>query len=418
MNSLTHKTTISVLAVALTACGDDDPQSPGPNGPDAGSRDATAPVDGGGPTDAGMPALSRYAMMIRIRQPDGTTNATYLKTVETLDPDTTLTTEGAREFTAQLRFSRYRSSVFIENVRLPTLARFDYDPSTGMLAEGPPAISFMPRGLSSVRTIFLRPDKAYALDGSATTIAIFDPTALELRPGTIDISSARPMGLDLDLVQTVTRGNRTFMTLAFADLSNPANPRIEPAIIVAVIDNENDRLLNILRDERCGHASGIVLAETGDIYVHGDNGYNVIDRTKRSCILRIPSGSETFDDYVWRPAMALGGRESSRLHGAGGTRAVVYALYPERVDPANPLSIVLDPVRRPWIVDMDTQTATVVDGTPFTRTGIEYEVDGALWIGLSEGFTSTDLYSIDADTGTARLEATSEGQVFSVTRFP
>lgn len=408
---------LSLLA-ALLACGDGGPDS----GADAGSGTLDMSVgdtgdrDAGDP-DSGVPPMSRYVMMIRIRQPDGTTNATYLETRENLDPDQVVTTENAREFPQQLRFKRYRQSVFVEDVRAPTLTRFDYDPATGSMVEGR-TITFLPRNLSSVRSQFFRADKAYALDGSGTTVAIFDPTEMVLRPGTIDISSAKPDGLDLDLLTVATRGNRTFLAMAFSDVANPAQPRIEPAIIVAVLDNENDRLLTVLRDERCGHASGMVVADSGDIYVHGDNGFNVIDMTKRSCIIRIPAGEERFDDYLWQPAEALGGRESSRLQPVDDTLAVTYALYPEQLDPMNPLSIVFDPVRRAWLVDLSEQSATPIEGMPFTRVGIPYEVDGAFWMGLTESFESTDIYALDPASSTATLVGRSEGQVFSVTRFP
>ena len=415
-----HLVLALVLALgAPLACGDDpedDAVDAGMPRPDAAGPLDAGPPDGGAP-DSAVPVMERYALMIRIRQPDGTTNATYLETRPTLSPTETITTRDAREFTAQLRFRRFGDALFLEDVRQPTLVRLDYDPATGDFVESP-ILSFQPRGLTSVRSHFLSATKAYAVDGTGSTIAIFDPASMVLRPGTIDISGERPAGFSIDLLLVVTRGNRTFVSLAYSDLSNPAMPAIERAIIVAVIDNENDQLLTYLRDERCGNASGMVLTPSGDIYIHGDNGFNLIDMTRSACIVRIPAGQETFDDYVWRPAADMEGRESSRLQAAGGTLAVTYALHPERLDLQNPLSIVLDPVRRPWVLDLEARTATVVANAPFTKTGIPYEVNDELWLGLSESFDATDLYRVDPANASATLEARSEGQVFSLTRLP
>ncbi len=415
------KTSIQCALLAgfvFAACGDDsigDQADAAISGADAGARDGGAPD--GGSADLGVEVARRYALMIRIRQPDGTTNATYLETRQNLDPSELITTRNAREFAAQLRFARFEDAIFLEDVRQPTLARLDYERSTGTFTEGP-VLSFQPRGLTSVRAHFLSATKGYAIDGAGSTIANFDPAAMELRPGTIDISAQRPQGSEIDLLLVVTRGNRTFVSLAYTNLDNPVMPTIEPAIIVAVIDNQTDALIAYRRDERCGHASGMVLTPTGDIYIHGDNGFNVIDMSRRARIVRIPAGQETFDDYFWQPAEALGGRESSRLTHAGGARAVTFALYPERLNLQNPLSVVLDPVRRPWLVDLEAQTATELSDVPFTKTGIPYLVDGSLWLGLSQSFDATDIYSVDPVTAAATLEAQSEGQVFSVTRLP
>ncbi|MEO1233974.1 MAG: hypothetical protein AAFZ18_34280, partial [Myxococcota bacterium] len=59
----------------------------------------------------------------------------------------------------------------------------------------------------------------------------------------------------------------------------PLAPSIDPAVSVVVIDNETDTVLTTLRDERCRHASGAMLTDNGDLYVLGDNGFNVIDPT-------------------------------------------------------------------------------------------------------------------------------------------
>lgn len=243
----------------------------------------------------------------------------------------------------------------------------------------------------------------------------FDPTEMTLNQETIDLSNMQPEGLTPDTGRLETRGNRTFYGLSFNNVRTSTAPRIDGEIIVAVIDNENDELIDIIRDDRCGHMSGVAQTDNGDIYFLGDNGYNVL-AAGTTCIVRIPADSEDFDDYLWEPASALGNQESNGLMALTNNKALVFALDRTRLDPTNPLSIIQDPVRKPWVIDLEAQTAVETDA-PYTRAAQIYDVPGRRYFGLADSFDATAVYSFDEDTGEATLVTRTEGQLFNLVRF-
>ncbi|MEO1233975.1 MAG: hypothetical protein AAFZ18_34285 [Myxococcota bacterium] len=162
-----------------------------------------------------------------------------------------------------------------------------------------------------------------------------------------------------------------------------------------------------------------MLTDNGDLYVLGDNGFNVIDPTATTCIIRIPSTSDTFDDYLWNPRVELGNREATNLVSISGTKALTNVLYPEQIDPTNPISVVVDPVRRPWVVDLQARTATVVPNISFSIQPIPADVGDEVWFTFrTPDFSSTRAYTINPTTGEATLQMQTEGQTFTITRFP
>jgi len=216
-------------------------------------------------------------------------------------------------------------------------------------------------------------------------------------------------------VQTYQVGSLLYVIVAFADLADITMPRIDPGITVYVVDTETDTVEDVIVDDRCNHASGAAQTDNGDIYILGDNGFNVILPNSEACIVRIRAGEREFDsDYLFTPSEVLGGRQTNDLVPIGGNLALTFPLYPEQLDPENRASILLDPVRKPWRLDLVNQTATEIEGAPFTKGTPLYGIEGELWIGTSDDFTETAVYAIDAQAATAELQFRTEGQLISL----
>lgn len=141
-------------------CGDDEGSTPAPIDQDNGTGNDDDDV--GNVSDP----LSRFATLIRLRQPDGTVEGTYLETHEELDPTETITTGNARELIPGFRLRRYQNFAYLEEFGSPSVTQLAYDPATGELAEDGLELSFSSRGMRNVLVSFFSPNKAYGVDRS------------------------------------------------------------------------------------------------------------------------------------------------------------------------------------------------------------------------------------------------------------
>lgn len=151
----------------------------------------------------------------------------------------------------------------------------------------------------------------------------------------------------------------------------------------------------------------------------GDNGYNILRPEETTCIARIASGTATFDaDYLFEPNVALGGREASELYALRGNTALTYALYAEELDLDNPTSVVLDPVRKPWEIDLAAKTAREFSGIPLTKIEPIFRTSQGTFLGTTQDFEATTIFSLDTTNASAVTAFTSEGNLQYLIELP
>lgn len=391
--------TLAMLAgLSTLACGDDD--------------------DGNEP---GTSFDRLIGLGIRLRLPDGTTTASYIRPFASLDGVTQVQVDDqAREFIGQRRFRKLSGGLIVEHAEQPSITRLEFDPNVGFV-DGPPPLSLS--GLAFTRagvSIQIGERKAYNVSFDTLQVAIYDPVDMRLlTPDPIDLSAQLKAGFVTNGISTAQFGSLLYLGIAFANLSNPLAPTVADNITVLILDTSTDTFVTAIENDGCHHANGMAQTDNGDIYVLGDNGFNAIRPTATACIVRIPAGSTDFDpDYLFQPNAALGMRETSDLQSLTGNLALTYPLYPEQINPADPTSVAFDPVRRPWVIDLQAQTAQEISGLPFTRGTTRLSLDGQPLINVSSDFESTALYSIDANAASATLVLESEGQLLSIVEFP
>lgn len=407
----------AALAVSsLTACGDDDENNSGNNdgGNDTGGEDDGGDDDGG---DDNANLIERlFAMGIRLRLPDGTTTATYLKTYESLQGVSSVTVDTtATELEGQRRFTKINGGILVESVDQPSIQRYDFDTSRGLVAGA--TMSLAGRGFTQAGFTFVVNDtKAYNVSYTDLASAVFNPqTMLLATEQTLDLASVRKTGFVPNAIHMEANGDRLFIAVAFW---NPEAFSVAENLTVAVVNTTTNTLETVIEDTRCRHAAGLAKTENGDIYVLGDNGYNILGPDETTCIARIASGTDTFDaEYLFEPNVALGGREASELYALRGNTALTYALYFEALGP-DPTSVVLDPVRKPWAIDLAAKTAREFAGIPLTKIEPIFRTSQETFLGTSQTFEATTIFSLDTTNASAVTAFTSEGNLQYLIELP
>src|SRR5690606_18552184 len=162
----------------------------------------------------------------------------------------------------------------VENNEEPRITRGEFDPNEGFV-EGP-SISFATLGFSATGlTHEISANKAYNVSYADLKVAIFDPTEMVLlQPTALDLSAHLKEGFAVNELKIEQRGNHVFIAVAFANLGTFS---IADNLTVLIVDATTDSYVATIEDTRCHHASGMVQTEAGDLYVLGDNGYNVLN---------------------------------------------------------------------------------------------------------------------------------------------
>lgn len=351
-------------------------------------------------------AEPQVAFGLRIRQPDGTTSASYL-TGRAEVPQGEVTVAEARELAGQRRFRSFLGKLYIESTNEPRITRFA---NCGVDAyEEEATINFSGLGFNQAGiTHYIDAERAISFGVNEATIVLFNPTEMTITDTTSSGELAKD-GFDLENVSMVTRGDDLFIATSYRQGTS-----IVPEITVGRVDLESFVLEEVLTDTRCSFPVDMFIDENDDIYVQGDNGFNLIRPDLPTCLLRIPSGQATFDDYLLDLGPLLGGRPSTRANYLGNGRILTYALYPDQLDPNDPLSIAFDPVRRVWLVDLEAESASEVTGLPFTKVAQTFEIDGRFLVTTSQSFESTEVHEVDPATSSGQLVFTTEGQAISI----
>lgn len=352
----THTSVLtSTLALALTAAACDDGATPAPALPDAAaSTDAAAP-----PMDAAGPPL--FVVSTQKLSPMGTYSGTYIQTLPALEGRVDIG-KAVELGPGYWYVTSFGPAVFVGSPTDATVTRYEPD-AAGTLRRGP-SISFQPDGAKKVVSfVILTPTLAVTMLGDAAKIVMFDPTTMQKLPsGVIDISSMRLDGLDPTSYDPQVVGKKIYFPTFYIDFKTYKTRKQAQVIIL----DTTTGTAKLIEDDRCAHVEYLRTDEKGDIYVQGDNLGQYVEGPP-TCLLKIPAGTDAFDKtWIIKFADILGGRDTTTLAYLGGGKFATIPLYPERLDPNDPLSQFFGAVRKWWIFDVTTKTAVEAPGLPYT----------------------------------------------------
>jgi hypothetical protein len=348
---------VSLGVLALTAavgCGPDKP--------------AGGPGIAGGPAGGGAPPL--YAVMYEVFSDTGSDS--YLNLLDSLDI-TGVEQAKAREYPGGRAFlATYDGWVFVGDPTSPVVTRYSVGAGNALQEEG--KLSFANYGLMAGNldpwnVTFISPTKAYLFDLKEATHIIWNPSTMEI------VGEIKPPpemvreGLDLDGTPAVIRGNRMFRSVLWADYDTAT---YESDHLLAIYDIENDRLLELVKETRCPAPSNLVHQdEQGNFYFSNwiwPVAGTLMRGAPRSCVLRLPAGSDRFDpDWSLSYADLAGGREGAMFTYLSGGKGLISIFNHEMTSfdaMTDPWKYAGTPVWQIWNVDLETRAASPLAGIP------------------------------------------------------
>ncbi|MEM6955921.1 MAG: hypothetical protein AAF645_09530 [Myxococcota bacterium] len=394
-----HRLTLFLFVLALGGC-------------ESGDSSTDAATDG-------SESAALYSVGTIVTQPTGRT--LFVQTVPSLEGSLNL--DSAIEAPGNSRHWAYEGSVYVGLGQEPTLIRYVPD-EEGRLQEVD-RLSFSRFGVGRMppALTFLSPTKAYLLLYEELTLAVFDPTAMEIT-GEVDLSSLGEEGFTSEL---------WFPTLSEGRLYVPVRPvnyatfDIVPSVRVAIFDTERNTLLGVADDRRCVAASRPAVGPDGDVYVIGE-GRNYITQVLAeardaeappTCLLRIRAGETRFDpDYFVDVASFTEGLGAATgMWQVPGEPGVAYAkmvdlsALPEDAS-LTALNLFGFSIFRFWRIELGDEVRAVEVGDQPAST-IDFgasSVDGLLYFGVGDT-------SMGGETNVLRIEpsANRSATAFSLT---
>ena len=264
----------------------------------------------------------------------------------------------------------------------------DLDNSGNLIPIDGPIIETFGGGSSMV---FASADRGYYTDFNTTNIQVFDPKTYE-RIGEIDMSEApiNPENGANYFNDLMIRGNRMYACLYTGRTFPPFIYESELGSIVCVIDLETEtyiKSINMPGTKYPGQAfmrfKGNNIDEDGDLYLptQGGLGLEAEGEDTPAKILRIPAGSDDFDDYEFIPQLEIEGATRETIVSAGFLYVGNGIAYTNVLmeEPAQDADLVNLPLMRWAKLDMEAETAELIQGIPANAgltTGMAYNYNG------------------------------------------
>ncbi|MEM1407138.1 MAG: hypothetical protein AAGG59_10215 [Bacteroidota bacterium] len=266
--------------------------------------------------------------------------------------------------------------------------------------------------------VFLNENKGYYTDFNTVNIQIFDPESYT-RIGEIDMSEApiNPENGANYFNDLYIRGNRMYACLYTGRTFPPFIYESEIGAIVCVIDLETDtyvRSINMPDTKYPGQAfmrfKSNVIDENGDIYLptQGGLGLEASGESTPAKILRIPAGSDDFDEYEFIPQLKIEGAARETIVNAGFLYAGGGIGYTNVLmeEPEADADLVNRPLMRWAKLNLYEKTAELVEGMPANAgltTGMAYHYNGKVQLvvyNVDEQINA--IYETDPSTNVAK----------------
>jgi hypothetical protein len=176
---------------------------------------------------------------------------------------------------------------------------------------------------------FLADDKAYVIDNRELQVVIWNPAAMEIN-GSFSLADVEDPEYPLTRFEAdpTFRGDELLVLVTHStedDVDAPYSSLI-------TIDTVNDRVTNIVREERCGGLWESVKDSKGDIYFSTgtwDAAENRVFGTRIAtapCIVRVKAGESEFDPDFFLDSASIGGSAAGGMVTGGGDVAYIKVL--------------------------------------------------------------------------------------------
>jgi hypothetical protein len=352
-----HAKRVSLGILALAAalgCGEDTPA------PEAGGP--------GGPAAGGAPPL--YAVMYEVFSDTGSDS--YLSLLDSLDI-AEVEVAKAREYPGGRAFlATYDGWVFVGDPTSPIVTRYSVGRDNVLQDERKLSLAnygLMAGNLDPWNVTFISPTKAYLFDLKEATHIIWNPSTMEILGEIKPPPELVREGLDLDGSPAVIRGNRLFRSLFWVDFDTAV---YEPDHLLGIYDIENDRLVELVKETRCPAPGGLVHQDEQGNFYFGNWIWPVAGTlmrgAPRSCVLRLPAGSDRYDPaWSLHYADLAGGREGAMFTYLAGGKGLISVFNHEMTmfdASTDPWEYAGTPIWQIWNVDLATRAAAPLEGIP------------------------------------------------------
>jgi hypothetical protein len=358
------------LALTVVACGSDDP--PG----------------------VGTP---RFALSTNVYDGDQTT--TYITLLENLD-DQTIDLAGSHEIAGSATIGARGGQLYVADGESPVVTRYAID--KGALTKSG-EVSFAGRAsfvsLDDWTNTFVSDQKAYMLDLVLGNYVVWDPSTMTLTADILTPELAR-LPLRLDGGTAAVRGDRMYRTFYWKDWDTYTSSTEQ---YLAVYDLTQDKLVEMVREERCPALSAHVERDEDDNLYFSNWVYNVTETLMKSapasCALRLPAGSDRFDDWTLPFPTMTENRQAAALAYTGGGKGLLNVFHHERAtigDGTDPRELALSSNWRLWRVDLAGRSAEPVPGLEFLAGGYTtVHADGRTFVMVPiDDYEATQVYEI------------------------
>lgn len=254
---------------------------------------------------------------------------------------------------------------------------------------------------------FIAPDKAYVIDAETSSVVMWDPEAMQLTgsfviDGVVD-ASYPDTGFEPDPTR---RGDQLLIAATHSNETATA-----PFSTLIVLDVQSDRVVSVVREERCGGLWNSVQASNGDIY-YATGAWDAAQHhalgeavATAPCLVRVKAGETAFDpDFFVRASDLTLGRATGGLVGGRDDTAYVKALdeslLPEGADFD---TIWSGAAWQWWRLDLGAGGGGAVpvdDIVAAAAGGGELSVEGRAYaLNVAADLAETTLFDMSADAG-------------------
>lgn len=363
----------------------------------------------------------KYAMVTVVPGADPQSYNYYLQSLEQLqsDPIKTIDNSKANEVmtAAAAGVFQYKNAVYI-NAYTPSalMDRWEIQTDGSFIKTG--GMSLKELGFQG--SVYFQDDNTAFIGGPGMTkIIIFNPLTMK-KTGFIDFSKVSKLGAKTDfpvkdtpikmeaVTEMVISGNYMYVAINYITdffKNIPASPNADVLVIdLSKIENtskdNSGAVVKVISNDK-GAVTGawnsgmgakfMTKDEKGDVYVlcHNSWGYSAALVKKPASILRIKSGTTTFDDsyYFDIEGATLGrGNPVYNLEYAGNGNFFAAALDIKAVDPNNQASLFTDPLSIWYSLNLYTKTAKKVSDL-YTRgalNGNSYQEGDKVYLPYSD----------------------------------
>jgi hypothetical protein len=256
------------------------------------------------------------------------------------------------------------------------------------------AVSFVNEGgTGNVMTRFISPTRAYSMTRDNLRIIVWDPQEMTVL-GSIDTSAALdPNYPEFDYGEPVLFGDYVAWPILWSSYDDFD---FKPSVDVILAPAWTNEPAFAVSDPRCGGGWSLFTDEQGDLYALGNAWFGFAHffdqdpaRQPNDCLLRIPSGSTSFDPDFYVDLNRAAGSPAVYHAWRSTGRSVVAAVWDPQIDPRSlpsPDDYWTAPMQRK-LVRIEDELSEPLEGIPSSAvfSTLDYRLDGELYMLMSEG---------------------------------